>query len=593
MRLIKYAILNMMNKKLANQINCIIDARVSTAKQLDGNGLVEQKLACEYYVKSRGWNVKKIYSKTYSGAAEHRADFEEIKEYIRTSQKKGAPIHYYVFRSIDRLTRLGPESLARMKSQIQALGVELVDTEGIIQPVVNTLAHHGVSFDWSMRSPSAMAELVKSQTSAEERTQILTRLFGAEVGLEKEGYNMRASLDGYRNARQMIEGKDKSVLAQDPERATYRKMMYEMRASGLYTDKEIVDHVNALGYRSKPQKRWRVEGGERRCVGESTPKLMTVKQLQKSIAYPAYAGVRLSRWTKEQPVWLVFASGETPIVSVEIFNRANRGKVYIEINPIGHPVVHKNYTGNFAKKTRRKHHPDYRYDKMVICAACQKPLKNSGKGNKGKLGKYYQGYHCDRSCECKKVTGRIPKEKLEQQVSDLLNRIEFNDGLKKRLEEKLIKKYREREAEVVGKAAAMGENVSALKREQESLLLSIGATSSNVVRQGLEKRYEDLERRIGTAIDERDKIEITERDVKAFVRHAKELVEHPVKMLANNSNPQTQAALFDLVFEEVPTYTQIANGTPKMSFIFKLKDSSESVKSPHVIPRGIEPRFPG
>lgn len=292
---------------------------------------------------------------------------------------------------------------------------------------------------------------------------------------------------------------------------------------------------------------------------------------------------------REESVWLVFSQGESPIVPVETFNKANRGKVYIELDPIGNPIVHRNYTGNYEKKTRRKHHPDYCYDKIVLCSACMKPLKNSGKGNRGKLGTYYQGYHCDRTNECKNVTGRVPKDILEQQLSQLLNRVRFNDGLKAKLEEKLINKYREREAEIVGKSATMSENIGELKREQESLLLSIGNVQSEIVLRNIEDRVEKLELRIKSAQEQRDKIEITETDVKAFVRHAKELVEHPTKMLANNSNPQTQQALFDLVFDKTPTYTEIVNGTPKMSFVFKLIDDKEIVKSPAVSLLEIEP----
>ena len=573
--------------------NCIIDARVSTTKQLDGNGLVEQKIACEYFAKSRNWNITKIYSKPYSGAAQYRADFEQIKDDIQRFQKKGVRIDYYLFRNIDRLTRLGPVSLDKMKREIEALGVQPIDTEGIIQPKVNSLAHYGIEFDWSLHAPSEMAEIVRAQAAKDDRRNTLTRMIGAEIGLEKKGFSMRESLDGYVNTKEMIEGKERSVLAEDKERSSFRKTMFEMRASGRYTDKEIVDHMNAMGFLSKPQKQWKVEGDERKHVGYSTPRQMTVKQMQKSIAYPAYAGVRVSKWTEEEPVWLIFADGETPIVSVEMFNQANRGKVFIETDPVGNPIVHNNYKGNSVQRIRLKYHPDYDYDKMVLCAACLKPLKNSGKGNRGKLGKYHQAHHCDRDEECKKVTGRIPKKEFEGNVSDLLKRIQFNDALKAKLEKKLIKKYREREAEVVGKSASISENVAALKREQQSLLNSIRNIKSNLVLRDTEDKIEKLEVRILSAEEQREKIEITEKDVKSFVKYAKDLVEHPVKMLANNRNPHTQKALFDLVFEEPLTYSQVVNGTPKLSFIFKLSSAQKSEESSMVIPRGIEPRFPG
>ena len=46
-----------------------------------------------------------------------------------------------------------------------------------------------------------------------------------------------------------------------------------------------------------------------------------------------------------------------------------------------------------------------------------------------------------------------------------------------------------------------------------------------------------------------------------------------------------------LVFEETPTYTEILNGTPKLTWIFKLSSEFATKESQLVAPRGIEPRF--
>ncbi len=573
--------------------NCIIDTRVSTDKQLAGNGLENQKATCKYFAEARNWNIKHVFAKSYSGRKEEREDFSEILDYIQKTQRAGIKIDYYLVKGIDRFTRAGASLMLSMQKEIESLGVELVDVEGLIQPKANTLEHLGVVFPWSEYSPSGTATMIHAENALSEVRNSLTRMIGTEIALTRKGYSMRTPNDGYLNTKIIELGKEMSVLQQDPDRVQFFKMMFEMRASGQYSDKEIIKKVNALGYLSKSQNIHKKEGGVKIIIGKTTPKQLTVKQLQKILQRTIYAGIKYEKWN-DTPVAVVFAPDERPIVSVEIFNQANRGKVYIKLDETGSSNVLYDFVFDEKNiRSRKKYHPDYKFDKMATCDNCSKPLKNSGKGNRGKLGKYYQGYHCDRTPECKEVTGRISKETYENQLTGLLNKVTFSDGFANKLEERLIKRYRVREKEVLGQSIVIGENVTELKREQATLLNSFPTATSDVMRRHIEKQVEILEKRIVRATEERDKIEIEERDVKTFVKYAKDLVEHPAKMLANNRNPYAQKALFSLVFEEPLTYTQVVNGTPNLSFIFKLSSTKVSTKSSLVTLRGIEPRFHG
>jgi hypothetical protein len=66
-------------------------------------------------------------------------------------------------------------------------------------------------------------------------------------------------------------------------------------------------------------------------------------------------------------------------------------------------------------------------------------------------------------------------------------------------------------------------------------------------------------------------------------------MEHPSEMLLNTTNLRVQEALFGLVFEETPAYNEIANGTPKLNWIFKLSSDFIPQKSLLVPGRGLEP----
>ena len=578
---------------------CVIDARVSSVKQLSGGGLDNQEVVCSGFSIQQNWEINEIYSKAYSGRKEEREDFELIISDLVKKQKAGIKIKYYVIKSIDRFTRNGEVTYKEMKQRLTALGIQLVDVYGTIQAERNTLDHLGVEFSWSRFSPSESSEAMEALRGKAEVRDILTRMIGAEITQTRKGYSMRLPNDGYLNIKEIIDGRVVSVLKQDTQRAIFYKTLYEMRASGKYSDEKIADKINALGYLSKPRKIHHRQGKENRVIGMTTPMPMTVKQLQKVVRRTMYAGVKNEKWNGGTPVFAMFASNEAPIVPVETFNKANRGSVYIQVQRDRDgkrvPKVLFNYDQDKEqKKTRKKYNSLYKYDKMVTCDLCHKPLKNSGtKGNKGKSGKGFHGYHCDRVVDQKKHYFRVPKDDYEKSITGLLNRIEFSDDFKKKLEERLIKKYREREKEILGQSIVISDNVGDLKKEQLVLLDSFNRTNSDVVRRSIEEKVDDLEKRINKATEERDKIEIKERDIKSFVKYAKDLVEHPAKMLANNSNPLTQSALFKLVFDEPLTHSQIVNGTPKLSFIFKLSGSKTTDKSSLVTPRRIELRFLG
>lgn len=562
-------------------LNCVIDNRVSTDRQLFGSGLDSQEKTCDFFANKNNWNTLEVFSKSYSGRKEVREDFKIILAQIDAYQSNGTKVDYYLIKSIDRFTRLGSIVYDEMNEELAKRGVQLVDTRNTIQPLINTLEHLGETYSWSIKKPSRKAEILEAESAKDEATEILTRMISAEISLVRDGFSMRKPNDGYKNARAIINGQDLSVTRQNDNRAYFYKEIYELRGSGSYSDQEIVNRVNALGYKSIPQKIWQKNGKTKIVIGWTTPREMTVKQLQKLIKRTMYAGVKYEKWNKiEGAVWAVFAEDSEPIVTVDQFNKANRGSVFIRVNQSGNPEVLYDYTEKDPNiKSRRKYHPEYAYDKMVACTVCYKPLKNSGRGNKGKLGTYYQGYHCDRTKECKKVTGRIPKDIYDKKISALLERIKFSDDFSNKLEERLLKKYREREQEVLGKSITMSENVVGLKKRQQSLMADFSATTSPVVKRMLGEQIDDLEVKILQGQSERNKVEIQERDVKSFVRYATEIVEHPLKKLADNKNPLFQRALFSLVFDEPLTYTQVVNGTPKLSFIFKLSDTQTCTKS--------------
>ena len=136
-------------------------------------------------------------------------------------------------------------------------------------------------------------------------------------------------------------------------------------------------------------------------------------------------------------------------------------------------------------------------------------------------------------------------------------------------------------------------NVGTLKAKQAAAIEALTVTQSEVARRKLEEQIEDLERQIEGAEIQREEIEITEKDIKSFIKAAKYIMEHPVKILINTEDMHTQRMLFGLVFDEMPTYQEILNGTPKLSLVFATKKNHLIDDSSLVTPRRVELRLPG
>lgn len=563
-------------------INCIVDCRVSSTKQQTGGGLGDQESICLSFIAEQGWNKPlKVYKKVYSGRAEEREDFEEIKSDIRDYKKKGTKVHKYVIKSIDRITRDGAVTYSRMKADLNELGVELVDAYGVIQPQQNTLEHLGFSYPWSMRSPTASAQLQKAEEAKGNVSDILSLMIGASISRVQEGYKVRAPTDGFVNKKVFVEGKRKTIEEPDPERAHFFETIYKLRAGGM-EDPEIVARVNAMGFRTKLRNRYNKE--KTKIIGTTGGIPLTVKQLQRIVPKTIYAGIKCETWTKFLPIRAQYDG----LVSMQCWNEANRGKVFLKENADGSLQLLHNVSP--LSKKRQRNNPDFPY-KFLPCSICNKPLL--GSRSRGKSGDYFAGYHCGGVKEGARAHKyvRIPKEEFEKNLKAMITSLEFTTDFMESFELMLNDTYRRREKEVVSQSSNISFNVANLKAEQAAALDTLTITGSAVARKKLEEKIDELEKQILEAESERNEIEVTEKDIKAFVKYVRAVMEQPSEILMNTDNMPAQRVLFGLVFEELPTYQEILNGTPKLSLIFKLSEDFGKPKSQFVTLRGIEPRF--
>lgn len=544
---------------------CVIHCRVSTAKQAyEGESLVVQQELCAAIARERGWRIAhEPWAERFSGRKQ-RPLFAEILAYL---DEHPGQVKYYLFRSIDRFTRGGTLAYEQMKRELTLRGVEMVDSFGIIQPIKNTLDHLGFEYDWSRSSPSEISEAVVATAAKHEVTTILTRLIGQEIRLTQRGYKLRAPSDGYENKRVFVEGLKRTIQVPHPERAQYVIAMYELRASGQHTDAEICERLNGMGYRTPVHNRW--DASHARVIGSSGGNPLTPKHLQSLIKRPIYCGIVCETWTR----WLPVRAAYDGLVSIDLFNRANRGAVYVQERADGGVELLYNHSPVPSVKRLNRVNPDFPLKHVIRCPQCKKLVW--GSAPRGRTGRRYPTYHCKRH---HKYWG-MPKAELEDVVRAFLFRLRFAPETIGMFRSVLIDRYRQRQAELLRMTAVVGSNVSDLEIQLASVADAFKRANTDFMRASMEADAERLREEIEKARTVRHRLELTEEDIELFVRDVQIILEHPAILLENPANTREMQALWLLAFERLPTVQEIALGTAKLSRFFYIISTSEDAKS--------------
>ena len=515
---------------------------------------------------SRGFEILpdgKIFKDAFTGRRDERPGLKEAFDYIRANPGK---VNYFVFRGIDRFTRGGSYSYEHIKRELAQYGVTMIDTHGVIQPVKNTLEHVGFEYEWSKTSPSEIAEIVLANAAKAEVTNILTRMIGREIELTLQGFKIRGAVDGFLNKKIYVENKKRVIQVPNPERAHYYVEIFTLRAAGALTDKEIVDRLNTRGFRTPLRNRW--DRLHQRIIGNVGGLPLTVKLLQEAICRPIYCGVMCEKWTRWKPIKAQYDG----LVSIDTFNRANRGKVFVKENPAGMEILY-DYQPEKTMKQKTRQNPLFPYKNVVLCPHCKKPF--TGSCPRGKSGHRFPTYHCSRK---HKYFG-ISKSEFDEAVDNFVRRLKFRAGVFDIICKDWLEKHHLRKQELAQASHDAHRMIADLRSEQKAKSQAFVLTTSPVLRVGLEKEIEDLEVMIKMAGGESQKIDISTTDIERFRDYGISFLEHLPELLLNPENPRLQVTLFSLIFREFPTFDEIEFGTPKLTWIFELSSASVTAES--------------
>ena len=548
--------------------------RVSSSKQgFDGDSTDKQKEDIEkILVPKYNAPVVKWFDLIQSATKEiHPAT--QVIDYCKIHPE----IAYCYVTYIDRFTRAGSYYYLSLKAQLSKYGVQLIDLAGVISTqTVNTLESLGKEYKWSTYSPSLTAEILEAESSKDEIRKILTRLIGSEIRYMRMGYWAANRPEGYLIEKVETENGKRCILNPDSEKSKYFFRMFELRIDGL-PDTEIVKRINAMGYKSDKRN---ARDGKGVIIGYKGKLPLTVKQLNKFIVNPIYCLVSAHKWLATPTLM-----HGTPIVSIDMFNKANRGKIAIIIDNNTFKVLKGTVLEKYSRKC--KDNPTYAFKEYISCPDCKHKLK--GSASRGKLGKLYPAYHC--SVRHKYL--RIPLADMETTIENYVKKVRFSDEFKAKFNKITLEELEKRITNIEKDSIMSEKTVIQLKAEKQQIVDTLKSLSSLIAIKAMEEELEKVEFQLASTTQVRDNKEDEQLNLETLFNHCKYYVEHLEDLILGGTNPLQNAAFFGLIFDDTPTYEDLKHGTPVLAPLFRLNEAyKEAYNYPQsltVDDEGIEP----
>ena len=571
-----------MNKNLP-RIYAVGAIRVSTEKQgRDGDSPDDQKKQIDRYGDAHNMPIRKFFAFLESGS-KVKQPMQEAIDYCKDPKNQ---IKYFIIKSIDRFTRGGSRIYEDLKEQLDECGVSLIDVYGVISgEKVNTLDHLGFTYKWSEYSPSKKTEILEAERAKDELRDIMSRMIGAEIRYTQVGYWMRRPPFGFTSEKVETRHGKRTILKPHPEEAPLIRKMYELKALGTMSDRQIVDKMNALGFRTR--KTYIRDNNDRsKIIGTRGGNPLEMTKINRYLENPIYAGVVKEKWTNDKPVRASFKG----LVSFELYNQANRNRVELHESADGDIEHEQVRPDEKAKKGVRN--DEFAYRRFIACPTCHNPLL--GSASRGKMGKYYAAYHCSNHGHYY----RIPKQEFEDTIRQFVTSITIDSAQLDALTDAVMVVWEKKHESVKEDAEAIQKRIDSLVQQKYVIIDKIKMVSSVTAIEMLEadlmktdEEIAKLEANKSTTVEASDSV-----DIHKIVAYVKYFMEHLHELLIDLCNPSLKAQYFSVLFDKAPTYEEIKSGTQKESVLPEVNElfKALNVQSSHlVISPGIEPGLPG
>ncbi len=551
----------------------IIYCRVSTDKQgQNWDSLDVQEKECRAYCERMHITVVEVFREQFTGTSIQRPALTEALQYLKKQKRE---ISYCIIHKLDRSTRGGLGDYYEIKKQFEKYGTHLKDVYGVIQDDINVVNVDNFDtsiYDWSKINPSEIAVSMTVLSAKQERSSILQRTIPQEIRNTQNGYISRQSHFGYQNQKICTEeGKLKTTYIPDPIESKWIQAIFELRARNDMSDREIAEAVNLMGFKTRSIKKW--NKNRTMIIGDAWNNPLDVKLLQSYIQKPVYAGIISEKWTGWKPVKGKF----TWLVSIDLFNRANRGKVeIIESKGWAITILYGKERKTEKIVAKRVHfHSDYPFSRVIRCPYCENYLTpNKSTSWNGTLHYYYQ---CNGKKWIKHKNYTERRDELNETVINFLSHVSLNKDYMPKFLDKIDEVWNERKHEIERERANTKQEIGELEQARVGISANIEKfIDYPEILKTKNDELKEINRKIESLKSQRF-VDETEKEKSAFIDFTQNILKHISNMLQEEKSIESVWVIFDILFETLPTYENIKSQTTSLYPIFALESKKRTI----------------
>lgn len=556
-----------------NAKTAIIYCRVSTDRQWQQwESLDVQEKECRAYCERMHIDVVEVFREQFTGTSIQRPALNEALNFLKKQKKS---IDFCIIHKLDRSTRWGLGDYYEIKKKLESSGTKLKDAYGVIQDDINVVNIENFDtniYDWAKINPSEIAVSMTVLSAKQERSSILQRTIPQEIRNTQNGYISRPPHFGYQNHKICTpEGKLKTIYIPHPEESRWIIAMYELRAQGNMCDADIVNAINGMGFKTRSMKKW--NKSKTAIIWDCGYNPLTIKLLQYYIKNPIYVGIICEKWTNYIPVRWKFQW----LVSRELFNRANREKVTIVESKEWSITMLHGKEKNTEKVTIKRLHfnEEYPFSRVLRCPHCSGFLtpNKSRSGN----GKHHYYYQCNGRNGNKHKNYTERRDEVNSTIISFLSHVSFNDTYMPKLLDAIDNLWNEKKHEIESKKHLNLDEVLRLEEAKQHITKNIEKFIEfpEILK---EKNIElaNINAKLNALKSEKF-LDESEKEKQSFIEFTKNIFKHIGNTLEKGKTEESMAMIFDILFEELPTYENIQFQTTKLYPIFALQSKKHTI----------------
>jgi hypothetical protein len=293
----------------------------------------------------------------------------------------------------------------------------------------------GIDRVFSQILPTQKAEILEAERAKDEIRDIMSRMIGAQVRYARMGYWVRRAPYGFIESKMETSHGKRCMLKPHPKEAILVRKIFELRLQGTLSDNEIIVEVNKLGYKSRIDL-VRDKNDRAKVLRQKGGKQIDAKSFNRIVENPTYACINSEKWLQGKTIKMRFPG----LITIDQFNKANRGKVVIIEKDNEVTIEKRKPAERYSRKGHRN--PEFPYKKIVMCPECEKPL--FGSASRGRLGKYYPAYHCNKRGHY----FRVPKKDFDKTIEEFVRSLSISPNYIDSLESAVTAEWERRQGQL-------------------------------------------------------------------------------------------------------------------------------------------------